>query len=69
MRKFWMVWREGTCQVTHKHETELSARKEAERLSRMNPGEIFYVLESLDYCMKYDVFWASLLDKNGDIPF
>lgn len=69
MNKFWMVWREGSRTVTYKHETEKSARQEAERLARENPGEKFYVLESSDCCMKYDVFWASLLDKNGDIPF
>lgn len=43
---FWMVWREGSSQPKYKHDTKQSAEKEAERLSRQNPGERFYVLKA-----------------------
>ena len=46
-KKFWMVWREGSKGLHVKHESYDSVRTEAERLAEKNPGQKFYVLESL----------------------
>jgi len=44
--KFWMVWREGSPTTRFRHQFKQSAVEEAERLSRQNPNEVFYVLKS-----------------------
>ncbi|ASY44999.1 hypothetical protein CJD35_11515 [Sphingobium xenophagum] len=41
---FWLVWCRRGRQPVYEHESYHSARAEAERLSRCNPGEAFYVL-------------------------
>lgn len=41
---YWLVWREGGGAPTYRHPDEHSARREAERLSKLNPGERFVVL-------------------------
>ena len=53
---FWMVWSEGSRNVTYKHESEASARAEAERLTKAHGGK-FYVLQSVACCERNDVVW------------
>lgn len=45
--KFWMVWREGSHGCTYRHPRKESAEQEAERLSKANPGETFFVLKAV----------------------
>jgi hypothetical protein len=64
--QFWMVLGAGTpnCQ----HLTLDSAKKEAERLARLNPGQAFTVLQSIATVVKSDVKWE-VHDDDGVIPF
>ena len=68
-RKFWMVLGLGT--PTYRHETKDSARVEAERLARINPGQEFVVLESLATVVKSDLHWAAHGegDEQESVPF
>ena len=59
MKKFWMVWNEGNRDPRFKHGTEEMARIEAERLARLFPGSIFYLLTSVDACKVNDIKWDS----------
>lgn len=65
-RQFWMVLGNGEPQ--YRHETEESARTEAERLARQCPGHEFYVLQAVGKCAKSDVQWSEPVDDDG-IPF
>lgn len=69
MSKFWMVWNERGHAPTYKHETELSAKTEAERLARLNPGHMFHVLERKGACKKIDVLWTGTDSMDDEIPF
>ena len=62
---FWMIFREYGGSPTVKHPTESQARAEAMRLARINPGEKFYVLQSIAECCKVDVKWTD----HRQIPF
>ena len=66
---FWMVWNEGNSAPTVKHWSERPAREEAERLARLNPGQVFHVLALVDSCIKTDVHWCSTLNKWPEVPF
>ncbi len=46
--KFWMVWNPARYAPTYRHHSKPAARKEAERLSRDNPGQLFIVLAAVD---------------------
>ena len=48
-KKFWMVWREGSCSCTKRHETQKSAEEEAFRLAANNVGAKFFVLRTIGY--------------------
>jgi len=50
MEKFWMVWKENGNGPTRQHESLKSAEEEAERLSKLEPGKNFVVLESVKFC-------------------
>jgi len=55
MYKFWMVWNPNGNSPLHRHDTEASARKEAERLCQMDKGyapEGFIVLEAIGTVIK-----------------
>ncbi len=65
MYRFWMIWNEGNRAPTIKHPDEESARIEAERLVRLNPGQKFYLLVAIDCCQKYDVQWQG----DSEVPF
>ena len=41
---FWLVWNRRGRKPVYEHESYFSARAEAERLAKANPGEAFYVL-------------------------
>lgn len=63
MKQFWMVWNEGNRAPAIKHETEKSAKEEAERLARLDPGGKFHVLTALRYCtgtvgIRWNKQWA-----------
>lgn len=72
MDKFWMVWNIGNRAPTIKHPTEQSARTEAERLAKMNPGQQFAVLEATAVCETVKpIHWHALASplSERDIPF
>lgn len=50
---FWMVKGDGPTNQKHRH--LIDARKEAERLARMKPGEEFFVLEAVSVSRSVDV--------------
>ena len=62
---FWMVWNEGNRAPTVKHQSEEMAEKEAERLARVNPGQKFYVIQSVKVCSLRDVVW----ERTQEVPF
>lgn len=41
---FWMVWNATGGSPFYRHSTPTAARKEAERLANLNPGQSFYVV-------------------------
>lgn len=59
---FWLIWNERGSTPTVRHETKASARAEAERLARMNPGQSFHVLELVGTCKRVDVEWTNEVD-------
>ena len=46
MNQFWLVWNIGGGAPTVRHDTEMRAIHEAERLARANPGQQFAVMEA-----------------------
>lgn len=66
--KFWMVWRDGGGSPRYQHDSEESARVEAERLARAHGGT-FHVLECTASCTRNDVEWQehSQLTKIRDL--
>ena len=58
MTQFWMVLGNGT--PTFRHETILSAKNEAERLARINPGQTFFVLAAVAAVCKTDLTWSKI---------
>lgn len=59
-KQFWLVWNVGGGAPTRKHDSELSAICEAERLARMNPGNRFAVMEAthircFDHMLRVDL--------------
>ena len=57
MKRFWLVWNHNGGVPTVQHETAQSAKTEAERLARNNPGQQFHVLEWTGTAIKRDVDW------------
>lgn len=64
---FWMIWNPYGHAPTHKHITVESARAEAERLARLNPGVTFYVLQAVATCAFNQCQWKAL--ETDPIPF
>jgi hypothetical protein len=48
---FWMVWLHDSPTTNHRHDSYPGAKKEADRIARLNPGKKVYVLEAMDYRM------------------
>lgn len=44
--KFWMVWRDHGNAPTFQHGQKSAALAEAERLARLTPGEVFFVMKT-----------------------
>ena len=66
--KFWMVIGAGRPGgPTFRHPTKQSAKNEAERLARSNPGDEFTVLESLATVVRSEVQWE-MNDLDGSEP-
>lgn len=57
MEHFWLVWNEVGGAPTLKHPTPQSARHEAERLARANPGQAFHVLIVVGTARYHAVNW------------
>lgn len=57
---FWIVWCDGGGVPTVKHQTIHSARIEAERLARTNPGQRFHVLLALGHASYNAVNWTDV---------
>lgn len=68
MGTFWLIWNEKGRVPTYKHATMASARAEAERLSRLQPGDTFHVLQCVASCRKIDVEWTDHVCV-GEPPF
>lgn len=75
---FWCVWAENGGSPTVKHLTVGTARKEAQRLARSNPGQRFIVLAAALAYEKTDVVetrfrqreeWHDERDLDDEIPF
>lgn len=66
--QFWLVWCPGGPnggQPTVRHRSRDDARREAERLARLNSGQQFYVLLAVEMCERNDVIWQAL----DEMPF
>lgn len=48
VEKFWMVWGVQRSMPRYRHTSKASARKEADRLAREAPGQLFVVLAAVD---------------------
>jgi hypothetical protein len=66
---FFMVWNPNGRAPTYKHESYKAAVTEAERLSRLCPGESFYVLQAVSITKKTDVETVKLVGPDDEIPF
>lgn len=73
---FWCVWAENGGSPTVKHLGITSARKEAQRLARANPGQRFIVLAAALAYVKRDVDEISFVERDtwddpmdSEIPF
>jgi hypothetical protein len=53
--QFWVVWNEDGGSPTFKHPDYASARKEAQRLARIAPGQRFVVLAAAVSFVKRDL--------------
>lgn len=67
MKEFWMVYGEGEGAPHRKHPTDVIARREAERLARLNEGRRFYVLRAVADVISSDVAWTNYSEDG--VPF
>lgn len=68
---FWLVWSpQGKWPPRHRHASEQSATHEAERLARLHPGSVFYVVTPtrLSVAPVDGVVTLAIADVD-DIPF
>ena len=65
--RFWMV--QGTGPANHRHASRASAEAEAHRLARVNPGELFFVMEAVAAVRRRDVEYISLRPDDEERPF
>lgn len=70
MKGFWMVWNEQGSAPSYKHDTEESAKDEAERLARANPRHRFVVLRAIGAVIKTELTWWRFDSAaDDDLPF
>ncbi len=69
VKRFWMV--KGMGEPHASHDSEELATAEAMRLARINPGQYFYIMESIKVVKKTEVTIVDLRNGNADkdIPF
>lgn len=67
--QFWMVYGDGQGAPAMKHASFEIAKREAERLSRNNPGIDFYVMMPVSLSKRVDVDTRMLVDLDQMIPF
>ena len=65
---FWVVWCENARPPMFKHPHPGDAKKEAERLARLNPGQSFHVLGLVGTATKRDVDWIES-NYEVELPF
>lgn len=65
---FWMVYGMGSGAPTVRHADYPTAKREAERLARSNPGIDFYVMRPVSKSRRVDVE-TQMLGGMDDIPF
>lgn len=66
--RFWIVWNPKSPRPpTYRHRSEESARDEAERLARLNPGQEFIVLGAVASVRVVDVQWTEYR-TDADLP-
>ena len=65
---FWFVLNPDGRAPRYRHTSEKSARDEAERLARNNPGVTFIVLKAVASVRSVDVQWTEY-DPDSDLPF
>lgn len=65
---FWIVWNPDGNNPTFRHCTKASAVAEAERLARMNPGQTFIVLQSVE-SREVDTMKRVRFSDDSEVPF
>lgn len=69
-KPFWMVYGMGQGGPTYRHHSLESAKTEATRLARANPGVQFFILETIGTVEKVDVVFTDLrVPADDGIPF
>lgn len=66
---FWMVWHEDGNQPRYRHYSKRSAIDEAERLAKLSPGEVFFVLKATAGVIAKEPDVERLKFKPDDLPF
>jgi hypothetical protein len=74
MKKYWMVLVEGGRTPEFRHPSNAAAKIEAERLARLNPGQVVCVLECvamvrLDAPPTLPVKWLDIGLVDDSVPF
>lgn len=69
MNVFFMVWNPSGGSPVFRHSLRSQAVQEAERLARLHPEQVFFVLGAVSVSKKKDVFTEELYDASDDLPF
>lgn len=65
----WFVWNPNGTVPRFEHESEMSARHEAERLARLSPGIRFLVLQSIAEVRIVSTEWTQHIHPKEETPF
>lgn len=72
-QQFWMIWCPARNPPSFMHDTEAAAETEAERLARLNPGDLFFILEAVQMYQVDSLKRSSLRpekpEASDDLPF
>lgn len=66
---FYLVWRQGGGSPVVKHAHRDTAEREAEKLTRANPGEVFFVLAPVTRFVRSDIVRSTFDPGFDEIPF